>query len=175
MLRLIRALSILNAALWFGGALFFTAVVGPAVFSSEVGTFLPRPQAGRLALILIERYFIVQYVCGSVALLCLLADWIWSGRIFPAGRALLVAGLLSFALLGGFAVQPRMRQWHTEAYRQTPMSSEGAAALQRFRKIHGVTQASNLVLMAGMLWHLLLVSAPLRRPGPEGELVEEGR
>jgi hypothetical protein len=159
MLPIIRALGLLNAAVWFGAAVFFTAVAGPAIFSPEVANFLPRPQAGRLALALIDRYFLLHYVCGGIALVHLIAEWLASGRPLPRFRLALILGLLAVALAGGFGIQPGMRAQHRKAYDPKTPAAEQAIALKEFRRTHGLTQAANLGLMAGMLIHLLMIPA----------------
>lgn len=156
---LLRAFGLLNAAIWFGAAVFFTLGVGPALFSPEVAAFLPRPQAGKLALVIIDRYFLLQYICAGVALLHLTAEWLLSGRPLPAARLTLVCLLLALGLVGGRAVQPRMRELHARAYDPQTPPAAAEAAMKSFRKMHGATQAANLVLMAGFLVHLLLIPA----------------
>lgn len=171
MLTVIRAIGILNAAVWFGAAIFFTAVAGPAIFSPEVATFLPKPQAGRLALVLIDRYFLLHYVCGGIALIHLLAEWLASGRPLPRLRLGLILVILGVALAGGLGIQPGMQAQHRKAYDPKTPAAEQAQALKEFRRTHGLTQAANLGLIAGMLAHLLLIPASslprpgLRRPG----------
>ncbi len=170
MFRLLRALGLLNAAVWFGSGVFFTFAVGPAVFSPEVAVFLPRPQAGHLALIIIDRYFALQYVCAAIALVHLVAEWLISGRPHPRGRFILAGSLLVVALVGGQKLQPQMKGLHGQAYDPATPPAEAAAALATFRKLHGLSQAANLALLGGLVAHLLLIPATPRRwaggPGP---------
>src|ERR1039457_449261 len=67
----LRFVGILNAAVWFGGAVFFTFWSGRAPFSPEMKALLG-PQnypyfSGAIAQILIARYFNLQFTCSIIA------------------------------------------------------------------------------------------------------------
>ncbi len=163
MTSLLRIAGIINAAVWFGAAIFFTCGVGPAVFSQDMHDLFREPAfhyyAGGVALILIKRYFILQYVCGSVALLHLGAERFYLGR--KAGRAVLGFLILVFglSLAGGFWVQPKMEGLRQVKYgAQAPEQREQAG--RSFDNWHGTTMAVNLCILAGLVFYLVHVARP---------------
>ena len=84
MINILRLAGLLNAAVWFGGAMFFTWVAAPAVFSPEMKDLLgPKNYpyySGAVAQIVVARYFVLQYVCGAIALLHLFFEWMFLGK-----------------------------------------------------------------------------------------------
>ncbi len=165
MQRLLRFVGLLNLAVWLGGAVFFTVAVGPAFFSGEMLSFLPRPYAGRAAEVIVERYLGLQCWCAGVALLHLLAEYLHSGR--PVARLTLglLTGLLALGLLGGNWLVPKMHALERVRYspRTTPVEKAQAAAT--FGVLHGTSQAVNLLQLAGLLylfWDLARPGSALR-------------
>jgi hypothetical protein len=75
---------ILNAAVWFGTAIFFSFGVGLAPFSQEMKNLLGQANypyfSGAIAQILIARYLNFQVVCAAVAALHLAAEWLYLGK-----------------------------------------------------------------------------------------------
>ena len=71
MIGFLRIVGLLNAAVWFGAAVFFTFGVGLVPFSPEMKTLLGSNNApyfsGAIAQIFIARYFHFQLACGAVA------------------------------------------------------------------------------------------------------------
>jgi len=154
---------ILNTAVWLGAAIFFTCGIGPVVFSQEMRELFREPAfryyAGGVALIFIKRYFILQYVCGGIALLHLGAERFYLGR--KAGR--LVAGFLvvvfSLSLLGGFVLQPKMQALRQTKYNgPTPELRDQAG--HNFDLWHGLSQAGNLCIIVGLVFYLVQVTRP---------------
>ena len=159
----------MNAAVWFGGAVFFTFGSGSAPFSQEMKTLLGANNfpyfSGAIAQILIARYFGLQAVCSIIACIHLLAEWLYLGRQPDRLRLLLVLGLCAAALLGGFWLQPRLKALHATKYstKNTPEAREAAA--RSFRAWHGVSMGVNLVLVGGLaayLWRVANSSEPAR-------------
>ena len=163
MLASLRLIAILNAALWFGAGVFFTFAVGPAFFSPPMRELLGpagfQYYAGGVAMIVLQRYFILQYVCGTLALLLLGAEAMHLGRR-PARRpTALVAALLLLGLAGGLLLQPHMAELrHTMYTAAAPADREQAK--HKFGLWHGLSQAGNLLVLAGLLTHLVRVSRP---------------
>src|SRR5437867_332748 len=107
----------MNAAVWFGAAIFFTFGVGPAPFSHEMHVLLSGLKnpthvsyfSGAIAQIFIARYFHLQLACGAVALLHVLAEWLYLGRIPQKLWFGLLIALVAAGLLGGYWLQPKMK------------------------------------------------------------------
>ena len=165
MLSALRFVGIVNAAIWLGSAVFLTFVVGPAVFSPTMLELLSRYHAGRVAQILLGRYFILQHVCGALAVLHLVADWLYAGRNPRRFGLWLLAILVGLGLVGGFWFQPKMKELSTIKYAPTATPAQQEAAGKSFGMWHGVSQAMNLVMLGGVLvyfWRLVKTEVPAK-------------
>jgi len=153
----LRFVALLNAAVWCGSSVFL--VVGlPGLFSPELERLLTKPYVGFAAEAVLGRYFILYYCCGAVALLCLAANRIYSGK----GSRLdfgLAGSLMGVGMLSGLWLQPRMHAWHYLKYwGGTPEIQERAGRL--FGAWHGISQCVNLLVIAGLIVYLWRTSRP---------------
>jgi hypothetical protein len=160
---------ILNAAVWFGTAIFFTFGAGLAPFSQEMKTLLGPNNypyfSGAIAQILIARYFHFQLACGIVAVLHLLAEWLYLGKFPRKLQVGLLIGLCAAALFGGCWLQPRLKTWHATRYGTSTRPELREAAIRSFRIWHGVSQVVNVLLVGGLaayLWRAANPSEPTR-------------
>ena len=84
MIGLLRFVGILNAAVWFGTAIFFTFGTGLVPFSQEMKSLLGQANypyfSGAIAQLFIARYFSFQLGCAVVAVVHLLAEWLYLGK-----------------------------------------------------------------------------------------------
>ena len=101
MIGFLRFVGVANAAMWFGASIFFTFSVGPAFFSDKMIGLLTRPYAGAAAQIVIERYFLFHELCGAVALVHLVAEWLYMGKPLQRLTLWLLLGILALGLVGG--------------------------------------------------------------------------
>ena len=154
----LRYVGILNAAVWFGGSLFFALGVLPAVFSPEVRELFQKSgyeyYAGGVALAVFHRYFMLHYFCGVVALLHLAAEKVYVGKAFNRFTWGLVLGLLSFSLIGGMWFQPHMEKLRHEKY-FNPRPELREQARHSFAIWHGVSEGVNMIVLIGLLAHLI--------------------
>ncbi len=156
----LRFVGIVNAAIWFGASVFFAGVVLPGVFSGDVHKLFGEESAykyyaGGVAMALFGRFFVLQYVCGSVALVHLFAEKLYLGRAFPRLATTIAAGVLFLSLVGGLAVQPRLREFRQTMYSTTASADQKAAAAHSFGVWHGTSMAVDLVILAGLLVYLM--------------------
>lgn len=160
MVALLRFLGLLNAAVWFGGVIFFTFAVGPAFFSETMIQLLGRPHAGAAAQVVLERYFALQQWCAGLALAHLIAEWLYLGRPLQRLTLLLLMFLFTVGIVGGQVLQPRMKVLHLRMYAvQSPPALKETAG-RSFRILHGTSMALNLLVMGGVLVYLFQVSRP---------------
>ena len=159
MIGLLRFVGILNAAVWFGSAIFFTFGTGLVPFSQEMKNLLGSNNfpyfSGAIAQIFIARYFYFQVGCAIVAALHLFAEWLYLGKHPPKLQTGLLIGLAAAALIGGNWLQPRLKELHAIKYgvNTRPELREGAA--RSFKAWHGVSQVVNLLMIGGLgvyLW-----------------------
>jgi Domain of unknown function (DUF4149) len=158
----LRFVGILNAAVWFGGAVFFTFWSGRAPFSPEMKALLG-PQnypyfSGAIAQILIARYFNLQFTCSIIAILHLLAEWLYLGRFPQNARLALLLGLCLAVLAGGYWLQPRMKALHAIKYAQNQPLPVRESASRSFGAWHGVSMGVNLLVVAGLAVYLWRVA-----------------
>jgi hypothetical protein len=156
----LRILGVANAAVWFGATLFFMFVVGPAFFSEQMLALLGRPHAGAAAQVVLERYFLMHQVCGGLALIHLVAEWLYMARPLNRLTLWLLFGLLGLGLAGGYAIQPRLQNWHREMYGPASTPARREAAGKSFRSWHGMSQVLNLLVLGGVGLYLWRVVTP---------------
>jgi hypothetical protein len=158
MLAALRFVGIVNAAVWLGGAIFFTFGVGPGFFSDEMLRLLPRSHAGAAAQLIIERYFLLQQVCAAIALVHLIVEWLYSGRPLRMPVLCLILALFVIGLSSRQWLLPRMKTYHYQIY--AAQSSPEAVAQSRiyFGRWHGFSQVLNLLVLGGALGYLWICS-----------------
>jgi Domain of unknown function (DUF4149) len=160
----LRFIGVVNAAIWFGAALFFTVAVGPAIFSQEMHKVFGEAAfpyySGAVALVLIKRYFILQNICGAIALLHLFAEWLYLGRVVTRFTLALLLTLFGLGLIGGYWIQPKMQDLRQAMYfGQTPELKEQAR--HTFGLWHGASQVANIVIIAGLLVYITRLTKPI--------------
>lgn len=168
MAMVLRWLGLWNAALWWGGAVFFTLVVAPGVFSAGMKRMFSTPfSLGFVAQTLLERYFFFSCCCGFAALLVTVAEWGLVGRKVSARRWGLVAALLLGAVASELWLFPMMRNLHeTKYFGRTPELRQRAA--RTFGAWHGVSQVANLATLAGLTIYLWQRAGGLAKEGQGG-------
>jgi hypothetical protein len=165
MIRVLRLVGIINAALWFGAAVFFTFVVGPAFFSKDMRALLGDAHAGAAVQVVLARYFALHQVCAGVALVHLLTEGFYLGRPIWRWPLALLVGILLLSGVGAYGLQPRLRALH-RTWRGPGTPPELRLVAERsFHLWHGVSQVFNLVVVAGVLVHLVRVTRPPEEPG----------
>jgi hypothetical protein len=160
----IRLVGIVNAAVWLGGAVFFTFGIGSAPFSEEMKTLLSPANfpyySGAVAQILVSRYFSLHVICGAIALAHLATEWLYLGRPVQRFTLTLVLTLFGLGLLGSLWLQPRMRQLHVTKYATNASTEDREAAAKDFRVWHGLSQGINAVALVGLVFYLWRVNHP---------------
>lgn len=168
---LLRLIGVMNAAVWFGGSLFFTLAVAPTFFTPEMKRLFGEAYVGLMAQAVLERYFILQYWCGAIAIVHQLAEWVYLGRALPRLSLYILAGVIGVGLAGGLWFQPKLKklnaiQHSTELYRREVHPPEmKAAARKSFRLWHAVSQIANglaLVGLAYFTWNVINPPDPTR-------------
>jgi hypothetical protein len=155
---------ILNAALWFGAAVFFTFWSGRVPFSREMETLLGPHNypyfSGAIAQILIARYFQLQFICSIVAVVHLLAECLYHGRLPQNTRLGLLLGLCLAVLAGGAWLQPKLQKLHAVKYAVNQRPEVRESASRSFKAWHGVSMGLNLLVVTGLAVYLWRVSNP---------------
>jgi hypothetical protein len=158
----LRFVGIVNAAIWFGAAIFFAVGVLPGVFSEEMHLLFHESAtdpfySGAVAQALFQRYFIFQCICGAVALIHLIAEKLYLGRALPKWGMGLVIALFCFGLMGSLWLQPHMKELRqTRYFGRTQDEKEHAR--HSFALWHGFSEVANFLIIAGLLVHLVRVT-----------------
>src|SRR5258706_13325490 len=112
----LRFIGILNAAVWFGAAIFFTFGIAPVFFTPQVRHLLGDIYAGLVLQAVIERYFLLHYCCGAIALIHQLAEWVYLGKALQRGTVGLLLAILALSPTGGLWLQPKLKDLHRIQY-----------------------------------------------------------
>jgi hypothetical protein len=162
----LRFIGILNASVWLGAALFFTFGVAPAFFTPEMKSLLGEIYAGLVAQAVLERYFVLHYCCGAVAIMHQLAEWVYLGKALHRLTFGLVMGIMAWSLIGGLWLQPRLKELHRIKYAKPEQFSaqQRDQAAKAFRSWHGVSQVMNLAVLAGLAALAWRLSVPSNGP-----------
>lgn len=158
-----RFVGIVNAAIWFGAGVFFALVALPGIFSEDLHKLFGEETAfkyyaGGMAMELFRRFFVLQYLCGFVALAHLCAEKLYLGRAFPRLATSIALGVLGISLIGGGIVQPRLRELRQTMYSTTATPEQKAAATHSFGLWHGTSMAVNFFVLAALLVYLVQVT-----------------
>jgi hypothetical protein len=160
----LRIVGIVNAAIWFGAGTFFAIGVLPGIFSRDLhhifGDTAYPYYAGAVALALFKRFFVLQYVCGAIALLHFIAEKLYLGRAYSALGTALVVIIFTLGLIGGFWLQPKMEELRQTMYSGTATVEQKERARHSFGTLHGMSEFANVLIIGGLLVHLLRVTRP---------------
>jgi hypothetical protein len=148
---------------WLGGAALFTFLLTPILFASY-----SRDIAGGIVGILFPGYFRWGLACGAVALICQVCN---RGR-FALASLCIITGLLALTAVQAFVIEPR-----AAALKQSIVSFETTPADHplrlQFRKLHGLSMAANLAVIAGGVV-LVILSTTLPFPA-SGRTTDPGK
>jgi hypothetical protein len=154
----------MNAAVWFGAAIFLTFFAVPAIFAPDLKRFLGEVWQGFIATRMLERYFVLQYFCSIIALVHAFAEWIYIGKPLHRPTMIVLAALAIFVFAGGLWLEPRARMLHEVKYGygrgvNTPVEQREQAA-KSFGTLHGLSRTMNLIAVFGLafyVWRLTTV------------------
>jgi hypothetical protein len=163
----LRFLGVANAAVWFGAAIFFTFAIGPAFFSDKMMALLGsgnaeigRIFAGAAVQLVLERYYTLHHVCGLIAILHVVAEWLYMGKPLQRLTLWLLLGIFSLGVIGGYGLQPRLQGFHRIRYAPGSTLQQREQAKRSFNTLHAVSQVLNLIVTAGVLVYLWRVTVP---------------
>lgn len=168
MILVIRFIGVLNAAIWLGASVFFTFAAQGTFFSPEAkATGLHPFWPGVFAQLMIGKYFTFHCVCAAIALVHLLADWVYLGRALHRLTTGILLGLFLVGLLGGLVLQPKMRELHFikysmgPQYKPVPLPNEMRLEAQKsFGRWHAVSMSVNLLVLGCLVYYFWRVTHP---------------
>jgi hypothetical protein len=167
-IRALRFAGVLIAGLWLGALAFHTFVVGPALNSPTAAqrVFGANAAYGAEATtqILTAWYFHLGVICAFLALAHLLVENLYLGRGVSRRWLALLLTLFMLNLMGSLWLNPRLVELHQGRYRKDSPPTARAAAEKSFGLWHGVFQALNVAMLAGVTALLWRTSNPSDTP-----------
>ena len=137
-MQLVTILYRLAVSFWVGGAALFTFLLTPAIFKSY-----SRDLAGGIVGVLFPGYFRWGLACGALALICLAVS-----KGSPAGvSAIIIAAMMIITAVQAFVIEPRAVELK-KAIHSFEITSDNPLRAE-FRKLHGISAASNLAVIGG--------------------------
>jgi hypothetical protein len=132
----LRLVGLINAAAWFGGSVFFLLVGAPVLESDSMREMLGAKNfpyfSGATFHLLASRWAMWQAVFGLVALVHLMAEWLYLGRMPGRPWRALLLTLCVGALVAGFGLEPRAREFQRVVYAVNahPTARQNAASAE---------------------------------------------
>jgi len=163
MTAILRFVGIMNAAIWLGGAVYFSFVAGRMPFSSEMADLLKGSfpyYSGAIAQIGVSRYFGFHLFCGIIALIHLVAEWLYQDRRNRKSLLWLVGIILGLTLLGGYWLQPKMEKLHRIKYARNYSQPARDAAAKSFKRWHALSMTMNLFMLGGLVVYTMQMTRP---------------
>lgn len=168
MILVIRFIGVLNAAIWLGASVFFLYAAGGTFFSPDVKLMGLHPfWPGVFAQRLIEKLFLLHITCSLIALVHMLAEWVYLGRALHRLLAGLLGGLFLISLVGELVMLPKMKDLHHRYYSMSAdykavriPDVERIEAIQTFRRLHGVAMGGNLLVLCALVFYFWRVTYP---------------
>jgi hypothetical protein len=160
----LRLIGVLNAGIWLGGAVFFSAVVSPALNSGAMNMLQGKnfPYfSPAIEHVVLSYYFQFSIVCALVALLHLSIEWLYLGRPSRKLSFGLFAALLLFGLIGSNWLQPRFKTLHGTRFLPTASMVERESATKSYRSWHITFAVVNWAMIGGLafyFWQITLQS-----------------
>ncbi|TAN44202.1 MAG: DUF4149 domain-containing protein [Nitrospirae bacterium] len=139
-------------ALWVGGIAMFTFIVTPAIFKAY-----NRDMAGEIVDKLFPDYFMFNIVVSILALIVFVSFLYQRKSIESAVSIGLIVVALVVNLYVNFKLHPEILRIKKEVSSFQTMPPD-AGPRKEFRKLHGISMALNLLLMADGAGLLLLSS-----------------
>ena len=159
MFAILRFVGLLNAAVWLGGAVFFSFVAAPAIFQPAMYRLFHPYYVGTVAQLMQERYFLFHLACGGIALLHTLGHWLLRRRESQRVVLSLLAAICVLNLAGTFLLVPKMKSLF-QIVHTAPTKLQRDQAKATFNGWHGVAQSFNLVIMGGLIFYVWRMAAP---------------
>ena len=167
---LLRLVGVMNAAVWFGGAvfIFLTFAVSPVLFSPTLKSYLGEIWPGVIAMMFLERYFVLQYFCSIIALIHMFAEWLYLGKPLNRLTSSVLAALLLIAFASGLWLAPRLRLLHEMKYGYnrgaTSTQPQRDQATKGFRALHGISRTLDILALCGLTIYIFRVATPPNGP-----------
>jgi hypothetical protein len=157
----LRFIGILIAAIWVGAAIFLALGVEPAIFSHDAQRYLDKSYgylSGVLVGIIRTRFLYFSLVCGGLALIHLVAEWLSLGRPLRGFSFWLAVALVALALFNCAWLQSHMTGFHETRYRSATPALRRAAQ-ESFEKWQTASHVADWVMLGGLVLYLWRIAS----------------
>jgi len=161
----------MNAAVWFGAAVFCALGIEAALTSPEMLALIQSKNflyfSVAIEQILSTRASHWFVACGVVAIVHLAAERLYLGKSPRRFWLALVLGLCLGGLAQAFVVQPKLKESHRAQYRPPVVGESAGPGFRRWTLIAGALQTGLIAGLAFYLWgvaHPPDTTRPLRAP-----------
>ena len=156
----LRFVGLMNAAVWLGGAVFFSFVTVRGVFQPAMVAMFQKYYVGLIAQMMQERYFTFHLVCGGIAFLHALVRWFVRGREPQRVVLGVLAAIYVLSLGGAFVLQPKLKSLFQIKYTAPTLAQRDQAAAS-FGRWHGLSQGMNLIILGGLVFYVWRMAEPV--------------
>lgn len=157
----LRFVGLINAAAWFGATVFFTFGAAPVTASSGMLELLSARNFPYFSVsieqLLATRFFHWYIGCSIVALLHVLAEWLYLGKYPRSGWLGLLLSLCVGGLVQVYGIQPRLKTAHRVEFTQPALREP---AERSFRAWHVASTVLDVCLVCGLLVYVWRVAHP---------------
>jgi hypothetical protein len=165
---LLRLVGVLNAAVWFGAAVFASFVAIPVFFTPALKNNIGEVWTGVIAQMVFERFFVLQYICSIIALVHMFAEWLYLGKPLNRLTTSVLVGLFVIAFAGGLWLTPRLKHLHEVKYGYgrgvATTQAQRDEAGKNFRTLHGMARTVDILALCGLAIYIFRVTSPPNGP-----------
>ena len=165
----LRLVGLINAAIWFGAAVFFVFGAAPVATSDGMRSLLgPRnfPYFSASVYHLVAaNYYSLHVICSVIALLHLATEWVYLGK---NPKRMWVLILLGLTLLGGLeysVAQPHLKDLHRTAFNGRVRAEQRESARRSYTVWNVISRSLQFIMVGGLgvyLWRTANPPDPAR-------------
>lgn len=161
MIGLLRFVGLINAAAWFGAALFLVFGVDPALSSPAIKDLLGSKNfpyfSAAIDQVVVARYLHFYLLFSAVALLHIAGEWLYLGKYPSRTWLALVLGLILAGIVQTYWLQPNLQSWHRLRFSQI---AQNQAAERNVTYGLRASEIINLLTMVGLAVYLWRIANP---------------
>ena len=160
----LRFVGLMNAAVWFGAAVFYCLGAGPALNSGTlrdlIGTNNYPYFSFAIRDLVTTSFFHLHLACSAIALLYLMAEWLYFGKYPPKKWLAFIACIIFLGAVRGFWLQPRLRELHQAEHARQTRTEERQLATRAFGTWVAIAGYFDLVLAASLGFYTFRIANP---------------
>jgi hypothetical protein len=167
----LRFIGLMNAAVWFGAVVVFAALISPALASPEIVDLfgvarspMPAAYAGLVGELVIAKFVWIHFICGGVAAVHLLVEWLYTGKAIRTLILYLAMLLITMGLLNGLILYPKMQDLHRTRYNRTVPAEKQLKAATMFSGLRQATEIIHWIMVGGLLLYTWKIATPGEQP-----------